>query len=99
RAPHELMPFALCASIVVFESDPALLARTLEALDRAIADAEAARLIGASEVVLVENDAPPAADDAAGADGPLTPPFVARSRARRTRRPGQGHAPFSPRHN
>jgi len=91
------MPLALCASIVVFRSDPALLARTLEALDRAIEMAEEARVIGASDVILVDNDAEETGSD--GGERPFSPSFAPRSHATWVRRAGQGNVGFGRGHN
>jgi len=93
------MPLALCASIVVFESDPMLLDRTLEALDRAIAAAERAGLIRASTVVVVANDAPPAHGAPDGAEAPSPAAFAAQSHATWLRRAGQGNVGFGRGHN
>jgi GT2 family glycosyltransferase len=93
------MPPALCASIVVYDSEPTLLARTLEALDCAIARAEDARLIGTSTVVVVANDAP-AAPGAEQGERPSPPTsFAPRSHAGWLRRAGQGNVGFGRGHN
>ena len=52
------MSFSLSASIVVFDSDPELLRRTLESLATAIVDARRAGLLGSARITLVDNGAP-----------------------------------------
>jgi GT2 family glycosyltransferase len=89
------MPLSICTSIVIFESDPALLRRTLEALDVALARAQDAALVEGSDVTLVDNDAP------AGniTIEPFAPGFAPISKARWLRRSGQGNVGFGRGHN
>jgi GT2 family glycosyltransferase len=89
------MPLSLCASIVVYRSDPALLRETLEALDVALARAEDAGLIEQPEVTLVDNDAP--SGDALRES--FAPGFAPVSRARWRRIAGQGNVGYGRAHN
>ena len=52
------MPVSVCASVVIYRSDPALLRTTLQALDRAVAGAAEAGLVERCEVAIVDNGAP-----------------------------------------
>ena len=89
------MPLTICASIVVYESDPALLRRTLESLDVALARAEDAALVEVSDVWLIDNDAPVGS----ASTEPFGPGFAPVSRARWKRRSGQGNIGYGRGHN
>ena len=67
------MPASVCASIVVYQSDPALLARTLRSLDEALATAHHAGVVAASMIVLIDNGAPRTGDAADAAEMPYAP--------------------------
>jgi GT2 family glycosyltransferase len=90
---------SLCVSIVVFDSDPAVLGHTLEALDRALADAERAGALGSSAVVLIDNQAPAHPTGQASAETPYQPAFVPSSSARWTRMAGHGNVGYGRGHN
>lgn len=92
------MSFSLSASIVVFNSDRALLRRVLESLAIAITHAEAAGLLTAATITIVDNDA------AAGAvvDEAYVPAFAAPATTPSTtwrRISGQGNVGFGRGHN
>ncbi len=89
------MPVSFCASVVVYESDPALLGQTLAALDAAIASASKAGLIASAAVVLVDNDAPAGT----AAETPFAPPFAPVSNAAWSRRAGHGNVGYGRGHN
>jgi len=91
------MPLSVCVSIVVYESDPVLLQRTLESLDVALARASDAALVESAEVTLVDNNAPDAG--AAAATSAFGPGFVPVSKARWLRRSGQGNVGYGRGHN
>jgi GT2 family glycosyltransferase len=92
------MSFSLSASIVVFDSDRALLRRTLEALAAAVTHAASAGLLTTARITIVDNDA------AAGAmvDEPYVPDFAAPAATIATtwrRISGQGNVGFGRGHN
>ena len=92
------MPFSLSASIVVFDSDHALLRRTLESLAAALNHAAGAGLLADARITIVDNDA------AAGAmvDEPYVPEFAAPASVVATtwrRISGQGNVGFGRGHN
>ena len=92
------MSFALSASIVVFDSDPDLLQRTLESLAAAIADAGRAGLLASAQITLVDNGAA----QASTTDGPYVPPFDLSGETGITtwrRIAGQGNVGFGRGHN
>ena len=89
------MPVSVCASVVVYRSDPALLQATLRALDRAVADAAAAGLIERCEAMVVDNGAP-AGTFANDAFEPDFPPVSATAWRRIS---GQGNVGYGSGHN
>lgn len=91
------MPCSICASVVVYESDPALLERTLAALDAALAVAEQAGAITESTVVIVDNDAP--ANTPADVRAPFPPPLAPVSSATWSRLSGHGNVGYGRGHN
>jgi len=93
------MPASVCASVVVFESDPVLLERTLRALDAALATAHGAGVVGASAVVVIDNDALRQGKEADAAETPFAPPFAPASPAVWSRIAGQGNVGYGRGHN
>ena len=92
------MSLALSASIVVFDSNPSLLQRTLESLAAAIADAERAGLLASARVTLVDNGAP----QSSMSDAPYVPSFRSPVESAITtwrRIAGQGNVGFGRGHN
>ena len=89
------MSFSLSASIVVFDSDRALLRRTLESLAAAVTHAASAGLLTDARITLVDNDA------AAGAmvDEPYVPEFAVPIATTWRRISGQGNVGFGRGHN
>ena len=91
------MSFTLSASIVVFDSDPDLLRRTLESLAAAIGEAQRAGLLSSARIVVVDNGAPagPLIDEV------FAPQFrLAEAAAMTWRRiAGQGNVGFGRGHN
>lgn len=92
------MSFSLSASIVVFDSDRALLQRTLESLAAAVTHAVGAGLLTSAGITIVDNDT------AAGAmvDEPYVPEFAAPAATLATtwrRIAGQGNVGFGRGHN
>lgn len=91
------MSFSLSASIVVFESDPDLLRRTLESLAASIAAARSAGLIADAQVTIVDNGAVPGTIDN---DAYVPAPPVADSTGITWRQiTGQGNVGFGRGHN
>jgi GT2 family glycosyltransferase len=97
--PQASMSASVCASIVVYESDPALLARTLRSLDEALATAHRAGVVAASVVVLIDNGAPRTGDAADAAETPYAPSFARTSPAAWSRIAGQGNVGYGRGHN
>jgi hypothetical protein len=91
------MPFSLSASIVVFDSDRALLRRTLESLAAAVTHAANAGLLTGARITLVDNAAP----QGTTVEAPYLPEFAAPAASATAWRrvSGQGNVGFGRGHN
>jgi GT2 family glycosyltransferase len=89
------MPHSVCASVVVYRSDPSLLRATLQALDAAVAHASAAGVVDRCEATLVDNDAPRTTVSIDAYD----PGFTASPATAWHRLAGQGNVGYGSGHN
>ena len=94
KTPQRI-PVSVCASVVVFRSDPSLLQATLQALDRAVADAMAAGLVEGCEATIVDNGAPRGTI----ANDTYLPGFAPASTTAWRRIRGQGNVGYGRGHN